>query len=189
MISVSEPQPAVIALYLRDVAGLPTGTGIPPLSPPVSIRESEASVNVDEACAEWNMWWDELMRREDQRLPGTAPSTDETFPEPSRFPVLAELASRVQEDALEYSTARKREAAALRRENILNRVLFQLMREARPALLKGRRAREVSLHVTQIPVDGEFKQSRSQHHLVVSVNTYKNSNAYDAALRETLGWR
>lgn len=186
-ISVSEPQPAVIALYVRDAAGLPVAEDIPPLSPRVATTKLGVSLDVDEACTEWEGWWSELMLHEERQRPGVA-SGPSGLPDPSRFPVLAELVSLMENEALAYSNARKREAADLRRENLLNRVQFRILREARPALLKGRRRREVSLRVTQLPVDGEFKQSRSEHHVVVSLNTYRNPQVYDAAIRDALGW-
>jgi hypothetical protein len=189
-ISVSEPQPAVIALYVRDAAGLRAGEGIPPLFPPVTVGESVASIDLGKASAEWEEWWGDIMRLEDQHKPGEAPPPmDEVFPVPARFPALAELASRVQPDALEYSAARKREAAATRGEQGPSQVLFKILREARPSPWKGRRAREFSLHVTQLPVEGEFRQTRSEHHLVVGMDTYKTPEAYEAALRQALGWR
>ncbi|WP_205754292.1 hypothetical protein [Arthrobacter terricola] len=188
MITVSEPQPAVIALYLRDVAALPVAADIPPLSPPVAGTKADVVVDVDAACAEWDSWWGELMLREERQRPGMA-SDESSLPEPSRYPALGRLTARVQPDALAYSNDRKREAADLRRENILNKVQFQILREARPAFLKGRKARDVSLRVTQLPVYGDFRQSRSEHHVVISLNTYKDPNAYDTALRDALGWR
>lgn len=187
-ISVSEPQSAVIALYVRDVTGLPVGADIPPLSPPAATRKVDVLVDIDEACIEWDKWWSELMLHEERQRPGVA-ARPSCLPEPSRFPVLADLISQVEPDALAYSIARKREAAELRQENLLNQVQFRILGEARPTLLKWRRGREVSLRVTQLPVDGEFKQSHSEHHVVVSLNTYKNPDNYDAALRDTLGWR
>ncbi|MBT8162595.1 MULTISPECIES: hypothetical protein [Arthrobacter] len=187
-ITVSEPQPAVLALYLRDVAGLPVAPEIPPLSPRVSTSKVGVLVDIDEASAEWDRWWGELMMDEERHRPGAAFDSSGQ-PVPSRFPVLGQLMSQVETAALAYSSERKREAAELRRERILNRVQFQILSEARPALLKWRRAREVSLRVTQLPVGGEFRQSRSEHHVVVSLNTYSDPHAYDAALRDALGWR
>src|SRR5579859_1199482 len=110
-IAVGVLQSAVIALYFRDAAGLSAGSDIPRLSPTVAAQDIGESVDLNEANAEWDEWWSDIMRLEEQRQPGKAPAWDEVFPVPSRFPALAALGARFQDDALKYSNERKRESA------------------------------------------------------------------------------
>lgn len=185
-ISVNEPQPAVVALFLRDAAGLHVGD-IPPLSPPVAARPLRGDFDFDAACTEWSRWWDSLMAEEESRTPGPG-NRDGIMPDPAEYPTLAALASElgIAPEALAYSQDRKREAAELRGQGP-NRVLMKILTDARPSPFHP--SRDVSLLVTQLPVEGEFVWRRSEHHVVVSHETCADPSSYNAALRGALGWR
>jgi len=60
-ISVDEPLMLLVALYVRDVAGLrpPLEYDVPPLDPPV-LRESGGTD--DDGSNQWAVWWQELLR-------------------------------------------------------------------------------------------------------------------------------
>jgi hypothetical protein len=184
--SVSEPRSTVVALFLRDTFRLPVALNIPALSPAVPHPSVATPFDADAACSEWSRWWGQLLEAEEAPRPGER-TTGQTLPQAAEFPVLAELVANVRSEALDYSGQRKREEKALRPARILNSVEFGILNEARPRLTRPR-GRQVSIRITQLPVDGDFSWPRSQHHLVVSRSTRADSAAYLAALQTALGW-
>ena len=185
-ISVSEPQAAVVALFVRDVAGLHVG-GIPPLSPPVAAPPHRGHIDLDAARTEWSRWWEGLMAWEEERTPGPRGS-EGIMPDPLQYPRLAALVEDlgIASEALAYSQDRKREAAEIRRQGP-SQVLMKILTDARPSPFH--RSRNLSLLVTQLPVAGEFVWRRSERHVVLSHATCADPVSYDAALRGALGRR
>ena len=176
----------VVALFLRDTFRLPVALNIPALSPAVPHPSAATPFDADAACCEWSRWWDQLLTAEDAPRPGERP-TGQILPDGAEFPVLAALVANVRSEALDYSGQRKREEKALRPARILNSVESGILNEARPRLTRPR-GRQVSIRITQLPVDGDFSWPRSPHHLVVSRSTRADSAAYLAALQTALGW-
>ena len=177
----------VVARFLRDTFRLPVALNIPALSPAVPHESAATPFDADAACCEWSRWWDQLLTAEDAPRPGER-TAGQILPQAAEFPVLAALLADVRREALDYSARRKREEKALRPPRILNSVEFGILNEARPRLTRPR-GRQVSIRITQLPVDGDFSWPRSPHHLVVSRSTRADSAAYLAALQTALGWR
>jgi hypothetical protein len=175
-----------IALFLRDVFGLPVALSVPALSPAVPHASAATPFDAAAACSEWSRWWGQLLEAEEARRPGERPA-GQSLPQAAEFPVLAELLANVRREALDYSAQRKREENALRPARILDSVEFDILNEARPRLTRPRGS-PVSILVTQLTVDGDFSWPRSPHHLVVSRSTRADSAAYLAALQTALGW-
>ena len=63
-ISTDQPQPMVIGLFIRDVAGVPSrNSWLPPDSPAVPRAGDQAP---DAAGLQWDDWWNQAVLEEDQ---------------------------------------------------------------------------------------------------------------------------
>src|SRR5665647_613823 len=63
-ISTDQPQPLVIGLFIRDVAGVPSGNNwLPPTSPTVPRAGDQAP---EAAGLQWDDWWNQALREERQ---------------------------------------------------------------------------------------------------------------------------
>lgn len=156
------PQPLVLALYLREAAGLRGLTDdrqglppLPPLSPSVHMQALPAGVDAQSAAEQWLQWW--TRRRLD--LPGQLPFPHPPdFPEVQDLPAMKALLRHHVTAGIAYSGAActehaQRSVAALRQRGRERGIDWQsLVRRQEKQL--NRRAAPFVLSVTEVPVEG-----------------------------------
>lgn len=148
--------PMLMALYLRDVAGL-VGAGIPALSHVApSVRAADhtmltAGVGGTEALRDqWEVWWRRLL----QNLPAEPQNlTPPEFPELSGMPALQRVAHAHYGAALAWSQEQKQlySLMAAQRETLGgHRILADLVQNREMEL--GRSARDFTLTIVEVPL-------------------------------------
>lgn len=155
-ITVGTSATMLIALYLRDTAGL-DGAGTPAISSahpevrPADPRQLTASVGGTYALREqWEQWWEPLARGHPRAIEVVTPPH---FPEFNHAPALQRLLSAHYGAALSWARARKHEYHVLESERAAgdaNDLLGDLVEERQLEL--GREAREFSLQMIELPL-------------------------------------
>jgi hypothetical protein len=114
-ISCAEPQPLVLALYLRDRLGLHPATRpeIPPVVPQVAADQRPAPQSVATMSGEWAGWWEALLAAVAETAPGARPRLLTGLFEPPPQTALAGAGAAILADARQWSQQRKREIVQL----------------------------------------------------------------------------
>ena len=145
---VDEPWVLVMALYLRDVAGLTPvhdGPVLPPLDP--FVPAEPAGVDVAAASAQWSAWWSDALRVGD-----VAELVPPGFPAFDHAPELQALLRRHFAAANGWAAQRKREHVPLA-VGPEAADLGGLVRAVEVEL--GRTAAPFELRITELPVAGK----------------------------------
>jgi hypothetical protein len=192
-IGIDQPEPLVIGLFVRDVAGLKTRhTWLPHCAPGIARADDEGSAA---AAHQWDLWWDRSIstnwNRPDQsqeQLAGMrwAPPDFESL---RSAPALQEVAARHFDNARQWATDRQQEHIELMigspdprpfhrgrrggRGLVETRLVAGLERDL------GRRAQPFQLRLTVIPVAGEELWQLDSHHVLLT----------DELLRDSVGYR
>ena len=168
-IEFDEPQPLVIGLFVRDVAGLTSRhVWLPHAEPPTPRANGEGP---EDAARQWDLWWDRALSV-DWNMPG--PSQEQLAPSwwiPPDFeslqsaPALQAVVARHFYDAVAWSKDRKREYVELmigtpdprpfHRGRSRGRGLDETRLVAGLERNLGRPARPFQLRITEIPVAGK----------------------------------
>lgn len=148
--------PMLMALYIRDVAGL-VGAGSPalaPVAPPVRAADHSrltAGVGGDDALRyQWEFWWSSLVAQ----YPGAEPSlTPPVFPEIAGMPALQRVVQAHFGAALAWAREQSRTYAlmATERETLGgHKILADLVQNREMEL--GRSARDFTLTIVEMPL-------------------------------------
>lgn len=148
--------PMLIALYLRDVAGL-VGAGTPALSdvaPTVNASDHSMLISgvggTDALRDQWEFWWGRLL----QQVPGTQEAlTPPNFPELAGMPALQRVAHAHFGAALTWSREQTHVYSVLaqQRETLgEHKILADLVQNREMEL--GRCARDFTLTIVEVPL-------------------------------------
>ncbi|MBX7445313.1 MULTISPECIES: hypothetical protein [unclassified Arthrobacter] len=149
--------PMMIALYVRDAAGL-NGVGRPMLShaaPKVrSADHSHLTADVGGLSAlktEWEAWWEQLLKAHPQTSPELSPPGFEAF---GNSPALQRVLQAHFGSALTWARERRSEYAELEAERVATGTDQQLKDMVDDRLLEvGRDARDFTLTIIELPLD------------------------------------
>lgn len=149
--------PMMIALYVRDAAGL-NGVGRPMLShaaPKVrSADHSHLTSDVGGLSAlktEWEAWWEQLLKAHPQTSPELSPPGFEAF---GNSPALQRVLQAHFGSALTWARERRSEYAELEAERVATGTDQQLKDMVDDRLLEvGRDARDFTLTIIELPLD------------------------------------
>lgn len=151
--------PMLIALYIRDAAGL-NGAGHPALSHAApKIRPADHShliADVGGTAAlktEWEAWWEQLLKAYPQTSPELSPPKFEAF---GNSPALQRILQAHFGAALTWARERRSEYAELEAERIatgLDQVLEDMVDDR--LLEVGRNARDFNLAIIELPLSEE----------------------------------
>jgi hypothetical protein len=169
-IRTDQPQPLVIGLFIRDVAGVPSrNSWLPPASPAVQRAGDQAP---DLAGLPWDHWWNQALREEGQVDDADWPPDLRRWWTPPAFqslhaaPELQAIVAKRFLEAVRWSNDRHQEHGATMQSSggLLETKLVRDMERA-PA----RRAQPFHLRITEIPVQGQqLWQLRPDHVLVTA---------------------
>jgi hypothetical protein len=169
-IHIDQPQPLLIALYVRDAAGLEPEIDphLPPTDPEVPRREFP-DLNREAAAAQWTAWWESL-------LDGTVDLNAMLPPEFTGFadaPQLRRILAACFEDAVTWAWERTAEHQG--------RIPDGAVESAAVHELQVRRGRTVppfTLRVTELPVGPGDGWWLTEDHVVVSSALRSDPDAY-----------
>lgn len=148
-------QPMLVALYLRDVAGL-EGAGHPALSHVApSVRAADHSMLTSELGGkaalrdQWELWWGQLL----QNFPRVQQLTAPDFPELAGMPALQLVTRAHYGSAMSWSRERAQQYALMvaQRETLGgHKILADLVQNREMEL--GRNARDFTLTIVEVPL-------------------------------------
>lgn len=198
-IRIDEPQPLVIALFVRDVSGLKSRhIWLPHAVPATPRANGEGS---EDAARQWDLWWDRAllfdwdMEEQSQEQLTTLWWTPPDFDSLRSTPALQEVVARHFSDAVAWSHDRKREHVELmigapdtgplnpgpRAQGLLQSTRGPLFESRLVADLErhlGRRARPFQLRITEIPVAGKELWQLDPHHVLLTAELLRDSDEY-----------
>ncbi|MCZ2403994.1 hypothetical protein IV498_12585 [Paenarthrobacter sp. Z7-10] len=155
-ITMDTSGPMLIAIYMRDVAGL-AGAGFPPLAAaapairPADPHQLTAKVGGVEALREqWEWWWRALLAHHPQMEPPMTPPNFQAFGE---APALQRVLQAHFGAALSWARERQSEYArlAVQRETLGGTsILTELVQDREMEL--GRNARDFTLTILELPL-------------------------------------
>lgn len=154
-ITMDTCQPMLVALYLRDAAGL-EGAGQPAL-PHVApaVRASDHSLLVSSVGGnaalryQWELWWEGLL----SGYPTASALTAPDFPELAALPALQRVAHAHHGAALDWAQERAQRYARLtaQRQSLGgHRIVTELVQNRELEL--GRNARDFTLNIVEVPL-------------------------------------
>ncbi len=173
-IAIDEPHSLLVALFARDAAGLrPTiDPAIPALAPTVPINPTLAAAAGPAASAQWARWWQRLLDA-DRTIPGATPPD---FPELSGSPDLRRILRACFEDAIRWSSARKREHVSFMTASNRPPVENDVVRTIEQS--RGRKAHPFELRITELPTTTTHAWRAAPHHLIVTRPLFTDTPAY-----------
>lgn len=156
-ITMDTSGPMLIALYLRDVAGL-AGAGRPSLShASPKIRQADhthltADVGGLPALkTEWEAWWAQLLKAYPETAPELAPPKFEAF---ANSPALQKVLQAHFGAALSWARERRDEYAAIEAERVANGTTLMIGDMVEDRLLEvGRSSRDFNLSIIELPLN------------------------------------
>ena len=161
------PSALVVALHLRDAAGLEvrSDTAVPPLYPEVGRDGALAPYATAQAAEAWTPWWDGLLERnpEFRGVPQLVPDPLPRLPEDLRALIATGLRA-----ADTWFTARKREDIEVIRREGRPRMpkVIDVVKEVEQEL--GHRAAPFDLLISILPVAGMWAKRVRRDHVLVS---------------------
>jgi hypothetical protein len=180
-VTTDMPRPLLIALHVRDAAGLEVRSDVvvPQLVPEVPLDGALAPYATGAAAAQWGDWWESLLERpaEFNRLPPLLVDRVPPLPEQLRALIEVELPA-----AEAWFDARKREDHD------------QLRRTGRPPLLpvgevvrqvereQGHEAAPFDLSISILPVYGRWGRWVRRDHVLVSRGLGSQAAEFEAFL-------
>jgi len=190
-IGIDEPQPLVIGLFVRDVAGLKSRhVWLPHAVPATPRANGEGS---EDAARQWDLWWDRALQF-DWTMDGQSQErlaalwwTPPDFDSLRSTPALQAVVARHFSDAVAWSRDRKLEHVELMigtpdprpfhrgrsgRGLVETRLVADLERNL------GRRARPFQLRITEIPVAGKELWQLDPHHVLLTAELLRDSDEY-----------
>jgi hypothetical protein len=190
-IGIDEPQPLVIGLFVRDVAGLTSRHVWLPHAAPATPRAN--GEGPEDAARQWDLWWDRAlafdwtMDRQSQEQLAALWWTPPDFESLRSAPALQEVVARHFSDAVAWSKDRKREHVELmigaphprsfhRGPN--GRGLLETRLVAALERNLGRRAQPFQLRITEIPVAGKELWQLDLHHVLLTAELLRDSGEY-----------
>lgn len=190
-IGIDEPQPLVIGLFVRDVAGLTSRHAWLPPAVPATPRAN--GKGPEDAARQWDLWWDRAllfdwtMDGQSQEQLGALWWTPPDFDSLQSAPALQEVVARHFSDAVAWSRDRKREHVELmigtpdprpfhRGRSGRGLVETKLVADLERNL--GRRARPFQLRITEIPVAGKELWQLDPHHVLLTAELLSDSDEY-----------
>jgi hypothetical protein len=136
-ISIDQPSPLMIGLFIRDVAGVPSRLRwLPPASPAVPRAGDQAP---EAAGVHWDTWWDQAVREErtadDTQWPPDLSSwwTPPAFESLDSAPQLQEIVAAHHVDAVRWSNDRAQEQGATMRSRVGDLFETNLVRDTQRA--------------------------------------------------------
>lgn len=178
---VDEPVVLVIALFIRDLAGLRPNTqpALPRLDPVVAPARQ---VDVDLCSRQWAGWWRGLLVQGARALAGNAPPD---FTDLAASPELRELLRSEFRTANDWASQRHREHAQLVMHGPRPGVEGEVVRDAERNL--GREARPFRLRITELPVQGQHGWRLGPDDVLVSRSLLTDRDAYRNWLAPVVG--
>jgi hypothetical protein len=180
LISTDQPQPLVIGLFIRDVAGVPSrNSWVPPASPAVARAGGQAP---DAAGQQWDDWWNQAVMEEDQAGGADWPPDLSSWWTPPDFeslhaaPELQEIVAAHFFDAVRWSNDRHQEHGATMQSSVGALFGTKLVRTMERAL--ARTARPFHLRITEIPVLGQQLWQLRPDHVLVSSALLRDTAQY-----------
>jgi hypothetical protein len=174
---VEHPQVLAIALYIRDVAGLPheaPPADLPGLVPPVAPDGATSASN--EATAEWNAWWSRALSSGPRAEMELQPPD---FPAFTDAPALRQLLQRHFEAARRWSDDGTRAHADHMMRNPLP--IGEVVADVERGL--ARAAHPFTLRLDEVPVAGQGLWPVTHAHVLVSPLLLRNPDALFTELR------
>lgn len=179
-IVVDHPQVLAVALFIRDVAGIPheaVPAGLPAVLPPVARAGTAAATPA--ATAEWNVWWSRALATGPRALVELRPPA---FPAFADAPALQRLLREHFQAARRWSDGTRDEHAE---RMTVGRLPFgELVTEVEAGL--GRRAEPFILRIDEVPVVGQTWQPVSDAHVLVSPALLRDPATLFAELRPAI---
>lgn len=177
-IQVDQPQPLLVALYVRDAAGLRPAVdpALPPADPPVVERDFP-DLNRVVAAEQWAIWWENL-------LYGTTDFGEYLPPDfPGLFdsPQLRRILGATFEDAVAWAWERTAEHQARGLDGAIESAAVHELQ-----IRRGRTVDSFSLRLTELPVEAAEGWWIDDGHLVVSTLLRADPDAYRAWLLPVL---
>jgi hypothetical protein len=176
------PWPLMIALHVRDAAGLEVRSDVvvPQLVPEVPLDGALAPYATEDAAAQWGEWWDSLLDRHPE-FDGLPPRLLDRFPPlPEHLRALIEVELPTAEA---WYNARKREdldqlRATGRPPAVLpiGRVVQEVEREL------GRPAAPFDLLISLLPVYGSWGRRVRRDHVLISRGLGREAAEFEAFL-------
>lgn len=156
-ITMDTSGPMLIALYVRDAAGL-DGAGRPALShaAPKVHRANHNHLTADVGGisalkTEWEAWWEKLLRSHPQMTPDLTPPSFEAF---ANSPALQRVLQAHFGGALSWARERRRDYATLEAEREAGGACQLLGDIVEDRLMEvGRESRDFNLTIIELPLD------------------------------------
>jgi hypothetical protein len=183
-ISIDQPQPLVIGLFIRDVAGVPSrNSWLPPASPAVPHAGDQAP---DGAGLQWDDWWNQAVLDEGQADGADWPPdlsswwTSPAFESLHAAPELQEIVAAHFFDAVRWSNDRHREHGATMQSSV--GALFETKLVSTMERALARTARPFHLRITEIPVLGQQLWQLRPDHVLISSALLRDTAQYQQQL-------
>lgn len=191
LIEIDEPQPLVLGLFVRDVAGLTSRHDwLPHCVPAIPRANGEGP---EEAARQWDLWWDSALQL-DRDMEGQSPAqpaaslwTPPDFESLRPTPALQAVVASHFFDAVAWSHERKREHIDLMTGTADPRP-FRRVRDGRGLVETtlvadledklGRRAQPFQLRITEIPVAGRQLLQLAPDHVLITAELLRDSDEY-----------
>ncbi len=169
-IQVDQPQPLLIALYVRDAAGL-TATGEPALPPadPAVPQHAFPDLNTEVAAEQWSAWWAAL-------LAGSADFNDLLSPDfsgLSSMPQLRRVVAGCFDEAVAWAWERTAEHQTRMPDGAIESAAVHELQVRR-----GRTVASFTLRVTELPVSPGDGWWLTDDHVIVSSSLRSDPDAY-----------
>ena len=179
-ISIDQPSPLMLGLFIRDVAGVPSSLSwLPPASPAVPRAGDRAP---EAAGLQWDAWWDQAVREERKADDADWPPHLSSWWTPPAFesldaaPELREIVAAHFFDAVRWSDDRHQEHGATMLSNVGDLFETKLVRGLERA--QGRTAQPFRLWITEIPVEGQQFWQLGPDHVLVTADLLRDTAVY-----------
>ncbi len=179
-LSINDPAPLSIGLFIRDVAAVPSREDWVPLaSPAVPGADTKAS---EAAGQQWDAWWHEALLRERQadatEWPPDVSSwwTPPDFEALERAPELQAIVAAHYLTAVKWSSDRHQEHGVSMRISDRGLAETTLVENMERAL--SRTPRSFHLRITEIPVEGQQLWRLQPDHVLVTADLLRDTARY-----------
>ena len=179
-ISTDQPQPLVIGLFIRDVAGVPSrNSWLPSASPAVQRAGDQAP---DVVGLQWDDWWNQALREEGQVDDADWPPDLRRWWTPPAFeslhaaPELQAIVAANFFDAVRWSNDRHQEHGATMHSTV--GALFETRHVRDMERARARKAQPFHLRITEIPVHGQQLWQLRPDHVLVTAALLRDTAQY-----------
>jgi hypothetical protein len=195
-IVIDQPEPLVMGLFVRDVAGLKTRhSWLPHCAPDIARDNGEGSAA---AAHQWDLWWDRSISTnrngpdQSQDLLAGMQWLPLDFESLQSAPALQEIVARHFDNARQWATDRQQDHIELmigspdprpfHRGRRGGRGLEETRLVAGLERNLGRRAQPFQLRITVIPVAGKELWQLDPHHVLLTDELLRDSAEYRARI-------